>query len=472
MLPIGGNFEGEARKVRVRLLIILFGFIGLSVPLRAIIQISQSDFLKVAAGKDDQFQRILAERLTTTYQEDLHLSSDDLVAKIKAEYGWDKKESGLNTTLALEKLFRDSGTKVSASYQQQKYGSDQKTLRMSLIQDIAKNALGRMNRRSAKIIGMENQIIEYQVVEAYEDYLAKLSLIYLDWYLAYENHNISRRFYNDSLRQLNNIKKRRQKNIALDIDVNKAKLQAIDKKEKMILAQTKWQKLSYLIKEAMRDFSKTHYIPKKEFRYRFRRIEFEKAWQNFHKTRTAKILGILTDKAFEGLEQSIDDLLPSTQLSLDLTRTERTTQVFPSSNQSKTDTVWLGITMEYPFSNKRKKALHAQAKTTHKKVILDSKVKKSSLKTTLYDLYQNILEQQERIETAAEMVKIAKRIVKDEKKSYTYGRTRLNDLIAAENSSQNYEFTQLTSQVNLEKSFIEWQRLTDNLLIKLPTKIK
>jgi len=121
-------------------------------------------------------------------------------------------------TISLSKLFPYNGTQLSLSYNKtasSQVTADDSSLQFLITQPIAKNAFGNGTVLQDKIIGIENDIRRYQIVEAYEDYLASLTAAYYNWYSAYENLKVGQSSYKSNQKLMANIRDRQRQKIAL-----------------------------------------------------------------------------------------------------------------------------------------------------------------------------------------------------------------------------------------------------------------
>ncbi len=219
--------------------------------------ITMEEFIKRATENDTEFEEILIDELPLQYRKDLNLPARDIVLEVKGLYdlflGQSREEP--EATVSLSKLFPYSGTELTAEYKStpsftSTVNSSEFTFTIS--QPVAENAFGKATRLRDKIIGVEIDVIKHQVAEAYEDYLAVIMVVYLDWYESYENLKIGESSYEENLKLMDNIKKRQKSSIALPIDVNKIHLQVLAKREAWVDLQEKYQNALNFIKNNKR----------------------------------------------------------------------------------------------------------------------------------------------------------------------------------------------------------------------------
>ena len=160
-------------------------------------------------------------------------------AEIKTQYDFilDQNREEPGGSISLEKIFPFTGTEISAEYTvtpSLTSTDSASSFTFEFAQPIAENAFGKATKLKDKIVGIEIDVARYQIIEAYEDYLATIVVGYYDWYEAHENFKVGESSYQQNIKLLDNIKERRKNNIALTIEVNKVHLLVLAKKEKLI----------------------------------------------------------------------------------------------------------------------------------------------------------------------------------------------------------------------------------------------
>ncbi|MCK4936530.1 MAG: hypothetical protein KAR84_06730 [Elusimicrobiales bacterium] len=198
--------------------------------------LTMEEFIKTAVKNDESFEEILAAQLALKYSKDLALPAKDLILSVKGqnEFYINQDRSDPGIAVSLSKLFPYAGSEISAEYSATPYSNSKgvsSAISFYFSQPIAKNAFGKAVGLQDKITGVETKIAAYQITEAYEDYLASIIVVYYNWYSAFENLKIGNSSYEQSMKLLENIKKRRKSSVALAIDVNKVKIQVLGKKE-------------------------------------------------------------------------------------------------------------------------------------------------------------------------------------------------------------------------------------------------
>ena len=424
--------------------------------------LSLSEFIQTASKNDSSFEAILLDQLPLQYRRAIILPDSDFIASIKQQLHL-LTGQGLvaDTRLSVAKLFPDSGTDVSVSYTKPatSTGSNDASLQLLLSQPIARNAYGKGSRIADKIIGIENEISRYQIIEAYEDYFASLTLAWYNWYSVYENLKVSRASYQSTQKLLENILQRQKQKIALPIDVNKMKLSLINKKENIIVLQEIYDSISNLIFNAMRYTGTDILVPAGPASLPSP-IDFESDYENFTRTsRTYLMLKLLEEQGTMEVKKAADDLLPSTNLLIGYQLDSEAWGLREQENN-----FFAGISLNWPIGHHVDKAKYEITRIQHKKTRLSNLNKYEELHTNLKNLHLQIKRESNLIEVAEQKIKLAESILKDESVNYSYGKVSLNDYITAVNHVDENRFSQTEHAVQLNRLTVEWLRLTDKLV--------
>ena len=238
------------------ILVCVFGFVSLNAAENPK-TLTIDEFVKTAVKNDEAFEEILSAQLALKYKKDLALPAKDLILSVKGQHEFyiNQDRSDPRLAVSLSKLFPYTGTEISAEYTATPYANAEgvsSIIGLYFSQPIANNAFGKATDLQDKITGAETAIAGYQITEAYEDYLAMVIVTYYNWYSAFENLRIGNSSYEQSLKLLDNIKKRKKSSVALSIDVNKVKIQVLAKKENLIALQNDYDTNFNLIKKAIR----------------------------------------------------------------------------------------------------------------------------------------------------------------------------------------------------------------------------
>lgn len=456
-------------KILTRVLLIMATIVSwptLAGTLSKPVKLSLQEFIQQASKNDVTFETILIDQLSLKYRRDILLPDSDLIMDVKYQYNFyiNQNRNKPEATVSLSKLFPYNGTQLSLSYNKDASATtatDNSSLQFLITQPIAKNAFGKSTVLQDKIIGIENDIRRHQIVEAYEDYLASLTVAYYNWYSAYENLKVSQLSYKSNQELMKNIRQRQRQKIALPIDVNKMKLLLISKQESLIVSQEIYNTYSNLIFKAIQHKGTTPYIPTAPGRP-VDKVDFAADYENFTlNSRTYQALDLLEQQGTLQVKKVADDLLPSTNLLLgyQLDGTE-----WGIKDQERS--YFAGISVRWPIGHSVDNAKKAIAQIEHKKTILSNKNKYEDLHTNLKNIYLQIQREQKLITIAKQKNTLAQSILKDEAENYSFGKVTLNDYITAVNRVDENRFNHTEHSVQLNKLLVEWLRLTDQLVNK------
>jgi len=421
------------------------------------------EFIQLATKNDTTFETILLDELPLQYRRAAFLPDKDWVLSVKQELHLylDQDHSKGDTSLSLNKLFADSGTDLSVNYVKPASTdfNDNASLQVLVSQPIAKNAFGRGYRLEDSIIGIENEIIRHQIVEAYEDYFSALTVAYYNWYAAFENLKVGKAALQSSQKLLDNIKERKRQKIALPIDVNKMKLSLVGKEENLINLEEIYKTYSNVVFKAVRASDQQTYVPSQP-ELMADDIQFDKAYQEFtRESRTYGMLNLLERQGTLEVKKAADDLLPSTNLLVGYEL-----QGEEGGTRNTDDSVFAGISLSFPIGRSVSKARHEITKIEYRKTVLSNQNKYEDLQTNLKNLFLQIQRERKLMEISKRKIELANAILKDETENYSFGKVSLNDYIDAVNTADENRFSYTAHQVQLNKFIVEWLRLTDKLV--------
>ncbi|MFH1837172.1 MAG: TolC family protein [Candidatus Omnitrophota bacterium] len=431
--------------------------------------LSLDKFISLACARDREFEQILIENLELKYKKKLALPADDIVISSKSEYVAlvkDQEQGYPVYDVSLSKLFPYTGTEMEAGYSS--------TLKSTALDDVdaefytkvtqpvARNAFGRATRLLDKITGMEIDIARYQIVEAYELYLSSIIRIYYNWYEAYENVKTAKNSYDKSMELLKNVEDRAKNNIALPVDVNKVKLQVLEKKETLIAVRRQYDEYTNLMKKSLGSEMEEEFLPDPADQYEGVTIDFVEDYKKFREeSRTSKILDMLEEQSDLEVDKDADDLLPSIDLYAEYS-------IIADDRDLERDNkkVIAGMTIEYPFPGQVEHAEYETSKVEHKKSVLEKINTHISLYADLKNIYETIEETRELIKIADEKIEVAQSIVDDDAVNYSYGKVILNNFIDEVNRLDSNKFSKIQYSITLKKLIIDWLTLTDQLIRK------
>ncbi|MDD3088365.1 MAG: TolC family protein [Candidatus Omnitrophica bacterium] len=429
-------------------------------------ELSLDEFIEMSCANDEVFEEILVESLKLNYLKKLKLPADDIILSVKNNYAAFLRSDKGNPEyqFSLAKLFPDTGTNIGAGYLSKAEGPDGWGINgefYALVsQPVARNAFGRTNRLLDKIVGMEIDIAWYQIVEAYEKYLAAIINIYYDWNEAYENLKTAENSYKENMKILDNVKERERNNIALPVDVNKVLLQVMLKEETMLEAGNSFREYANLLRKSIGYDVQGTLIPGGPDRFEGIEIDFDEEYRVFReKGRTSLILDMLEEKSALEVDKYADALLPSVELFAEY-RIKGADRYLEKDDKR----VFVGFTMDYPFPGQVENAEYETSKIDHDMRVLNRTNTQIRIYTDLRNIYQEIEKEKKLIKIAAEKIKVSESVVRDDSVNYSYGRVVLNNFIDEVNRLDLNRFSLIQRNIRLKKLIIEWLTLTDRLV--------
>jgi len=389
------------------------------------------------------------------------------VVSIKQQYDFflDDDRGDPETEVRLDKLFPMTGTEIAASYEVSPTRDEDispSEVSFTLAQPIAENAFGRSTRLLDQIVGLETNVASHQIVEAYEDYLATIMIAYYAWHAAYEGLLIGESSYRENLRLLDNIKERAAKSIALPVDVNKTTLLVLAKEETFVELREAYTSSLYLIERAIRYDGLTRLVPAKTDLPGRPEPDFETAFRAFRdEGRTFRILDMLEERSALVVKRDADDLLPSINLLVGIESRGNDYGLEESA-----ELAFAGLSLEWPFPDQVERAEHEVSKIELASSALDTVNTYYDLHANLKSLYEQIERERKLLAIAEEKIRLARSVLEDETKNYSFGKITLNDYIDAVNVVDNNRFSRVRRYAEQRILTVEWLRLMDRLITK------
>ncbi len=442
-------------------------------------KITLNEFIK-SVIKNSHFQEILMAELQLVYQERLKDPPGELLLSVLTEsklmykdltedqirYNENIDENiQLKVGVGLSKLFSHTGTKISGDYSILVDNNDNIThsLGFKFEQSIAKNAFGNTARFKSIIAGFEKQIAYFQVVESYEEYLASLIVLFIDWYSAYENLQFAEKALQESLSLLKNMENKLQYNIALPVDVQKTELQVVTKKEQLLQKQLDYNNFLLQIKELISPGDSTSdVIPDFSSFFNNFSTDVEETYESFKKeSRTSQMMNLVNKTNSWSLALAVDDLLPSAKLYGGFTFQREYKELIDPTESHIFD---LGITMDFSIPQIGTFANFKNKKIEKDKKILNQKNKIHDFWIDFNILSRKIQNEKALLELSNQKIELSQKIVSGELRQYNQGRSSLNDLIQVYDSLDSNRLSQINHKVLFSKYYIEWLRLSDTLV--------
>ena len=380
-------------------------------------------FIQKVIKNDPNFPVILIEELYLKYQKDLQLPASDIVLQISGQYDLflPLNENNDNTkpwegSISLSKLFPKTGTTISASYSNNLMSSQagvyqKSSLGISLSQSIIQNAFGVLTRMQEKKIDIENKVARYQVIEAYEEYMASLIQIYLDWYATLENFKATRATlkYNEDLLRIIRLKRRYR--IAFNEDIYKVELEVLIAQENLVELANQLRNKENRIKLLTGIDNKIKIQPQIPD-IKTNQTNTNKILNNLNSMRTFRILKESKSQAMLAKDIAKRTLLPELDLFVGYQTLGQSYNL-----QNRQDTIYAGVTTTLNFGHQVETANYKTKILDFKKAHYNMNKQLFDLKIYIEDLAHNIIKQKKRIELARKKLNLAQKdIVRRNKK--------------------------------------------------------
>ncbi len=429
-------------------------------------------FVEKSCAANPVFSRILTDSLYLKYKEALEMPLDNYTLDFEFSYDYkpDTDNGGTGSKISLSRLFPATGTEGSINYQYTPGMADpSSSVSFEISQDIAENAFGKAYSLEGIGIDSQKKIAQYQIAEAYEEYLSVLIQEYYRWVSVSENLKTAENGYKEGLKLLENTEKRRASMIASSLDVSQMKLTVLDKKENLLKIRSEYDKTVRKIKDFMKDKSETVIKPGSRSINLKLDDDFDTAFEKIKTgARTFFILDELEKSGLNSIEIKKRALMPSAELFS--AYRYGGAGYLPEADPVRS--LSFGVRISTGFPDKKQKAALETASIDYSKTLLSREISTDSLRLALYELYQQIKDTDVLSELYNEKLSAAEMILKDEEQNFKIGKSTLKDYTDAINrlDSIRYGIQSLKAQKNIYN--IEWMRLSDTLAEgKLPDLI-
>ncbi len=444
------------KKIILALLLIIYSSSSFAQNISRKLNIRE--FIDLAKQNDPDFQKISHDKKQLEFFMDQNSPYQPTIFTHEHEYGVDSKNNleTSNFSTSISKEFVDTGTKLSLGYS----GSDrsdreEEVTEFNIEQSLYKNLFGKTSRLRKSAIKSEEQVITLQLLESYEDYIGYIITQYLDFQKLYLDKILSEKIHQEALKLQKNILRKKQKNIATSIDLDRANLQVLLREEDMINKRKNFMSKWTIIKKITGQDEII--IPEINMNKLLDKVFSE---SSIEKLRVYKIVDLQEDIAKKELKLSDYDNRPS----LKLVAGYRMDESKRYSTSIDSNELLAGIKFQMPLGNLVGKANNKSAAFNLDTIRISKKSLVSELSRNLSDLQSQLKELRKKEIVSKNKVKIMARILKDEENKYQYGKINLDQLIDSKNSFISYRFDHQSDLLNINTKIIEFLSLTDQLL--------
>ncbi|MEK9657273.1 MAG: efflux RND transporter permease subunit [bacterium] len=472
LTPCVFMFEQDLRKIIKKLIpgrsLLMMGmiiFLGTSINLRAeTYPLTFTDFIEKSIAYDKEFKSLLKEQLKLTYFKDAHAEAEEQFVSVVGGLYLQKGDSGIMTDISFNYEKPRLGQSVKATLSVDTLDQKRRSTGLTFSQDIARNAFGKSVQLQDNLLDIKTQLMHYQIVEAYEDYVAGLMTMYFDWMRDVERHRMAQSSLQENQKVLESVLKRQVKKIANETDVSKVKLQLLAKEEQVLMSQLKRDQRQAMLKQAMGVTHSMELIPSGSINQFDDYRHLASIFQDLSHSRSFKTLDLLRSQTDTDVSYLKRNLMPSLTWS--------TIFLHQQQSNSYENTAISQVSLGLPLKNINAESLHKQALVEKDNVDIETAATQESLQIQIRNIVAALESQTKRINIAKQKRVLAAYIFKEESKNYSYGNVTLNDYIDAVNRFDSIRLEELDHIMTRQQLCIELKRLTDTLVKSKGTERK
>lgn len=436
--------------------------------------LSFREFLAKTLKNDPRFELILMEQLYLKYGKDLGLPPSDLLLEVNGQYGYyvldeDRhREVDRRHGLALSKLFPTTGTRLALEYAKNSVfrgGSVEQatSLGFEIGQAVGRNAFGRITRKTERRIELQTDLARHQLVEAYEDYLASLLVIYLGWHRAEERRAAAESAVREATLVYDLTLRKARFGIAYRHETQRSRLDVIIANQNLVAARA--EERSTRRRVSALSGLKDEDLPGTELPNIAARNS--DSGQAPPAERTRKMMKLLQDQGLVVEEIAEANLLPSAEIfagyqllgdRYDLARPDRR--------------VYFGATVQINFGRKQDKARHETAKLDSRRLRLQARRLVISLDETLATVRDQLAAALELQKLGRERLTTAQSVLAAEHYNYRLGKSQFADLSLARTQVESARVNSVEQEATVAQLRVELLRLEDRLVQRLPPAAK
>lgn len=453
-------------------ILLLFLFISVFYPAAAdntaaeIQELTLDEFIKKGCRNNPQFKKIVIDRLYLEYKDDLNLDIGEIITDFETgyQYSSDTDKDGITGNISVGRLFPATATQVTAGYQNTPGVQDRNSeLSFRISQEIADNSFGKKYRLEKEAVGFEKDLILYQVAEAYEDYLYYLVTLYYNWLTSWRELEAAENSLSESRKLVDNIIARNKNSIADQSDVDRSELQFLSKMEAVSIAENTFAKTASKIFDASGiDPGPGFYPAGPENGLISGETDLIFSEDLNKKSRTYRILDLYEKIGQKKVNIGKNSLLPKISLFSEVSLEGSGYELAEDRDR----VLSFGISMSGIGENKYRKAVLKSAEIDLDKKKLENIISKKELDTALADYLNDIKNRKALVKIYERKTELAEKILKNERKKFSIGKTNLSSLIDAVNSLDDSRTKKLLFEADINILTAGWLNLTDSLIIK------
>ena len=429
-------------------------------------QLSLDVFIKTACEANPEFKKIIIDRLYLEYKDDLNLDIGELTAEFETGYMYsaDTDKDGITGTATVKKLFAETATDISLTYDTSPGTIDRSSsVNFRISQEIAENSFGKKLKLEKKSLDYEKELILYRMAEAYEDYLYYLITLYYNWMSSWRELEAAEKSLIESRKLYENIILRKKSNIADQDDVNRSELQILTKMEAVASAENKYQKNSAAVSDAAGLPPDSGFIPENtESGFSYFNIEDILSSDISFESRTYKILDLGESIGVKNIEIAKNELLPQISLftEYNISGTEYNLE------EDRARVLSFGISLNQIGKRRKETAALKTAEIDLEKKALENRITRKDLDIALSQYSKDIKSSRELAEIYKRKTVLSELIVEEQRKQYRIGKTDLSSLIDSINTLDQNRRKKLDYESELNILSAGWLNITDSLIVE------
>ncbi len=424
---------------------------------------SLEEYGQLLTEKDSEIQRYIHQRMQTRFQTDLNMADSSWVFSLTNTHGIaiGQAPTTRRTDVSLGKNFRSTGTNIELGFNKNTLADRQEEVQSAqLRQSLLRNFFGQQNRTREAGLEKQNQVMLWQVVETYEDYVAEKMGQYLDFVLAWQNYQTAEQQLTEISSIWKEMQQRKRNNIALSVDLDRAEVEKIQYERNLLEAKQNLLRLRKLLVSRIDtddvDFTPSEGVPLlgETLQFSLERAEFLKSG------RTIQIHQARLESVSKLKDAANRSYYPEAQLILGYSQDQSSRFGTLVNREEKS----VGFNLTYEFDSSQRGAQVAQAQYNLQQTELQNLSERKQVTTLIDNLRDQIILQKQRVDLIKRQVVVAKKLVKGETSRFRKGRVDLETLITTQNSYHQARYELATQQVLLARHTLNWKVLLDQLV--------
>jgi len=360
---------------------------------------------------------------------------------------------------ALSKEMLETGTHFTLSHSSaENTDRNEELSQIQIEQDLLKNAFGKEQRFKKDILEKKQKIQQFEALENYESFLASHIKEYLDFSQAAIEVDLSESLLDSSKSLYSYVNNKYKKNAANITDLKRARLQDILKEEEFIEKRENYESIKQriLLSISLDDVSLSPEMSLDLFSI------YPNMINSFDVKRLRRYQMVVLQQELVAEEYQIakDEDLAELSL-LGAYKIDQSTRFTNTVNRNESS---VGIRLSMPFKNTKASAQKKIKALDVKYGQLDQIKVSKELEDEYQTLDSNLQKLKKQFVLSQEKLKLMKDVLDDESLRYRRGRIDTDKILEANNTYAVYQFENYEQLLALNKSYIDWLVLNDQLV--------